>query len=30
VLGQHTDAVLKSLAGLKPAQIKRLRAAGVI
>ena len=30
VLGQPTDAVLKSLAGVEPAQLKWLRAAGVV
>jgi crotonobetainyl-CoA:carnitine CoA-transferase CaiB-like acyl-CoA transferase len=30
VLGQHTDALLRSLLALKPPQIKRLRAAGVV
>ena len=30
VLGQHTDALLKSLLAMKPPQIKRLRDAGVV
>ena len=30
VLGQHTDAILKTVAGLKPAAIARLRAEGAI
>lgn len=30
VLGQHTDAILRSLLALKPARIEQLRAAGVV